>query len=46
MPVLNLVRGCTVCRWTEMPRGGHFAATVEPVLLATNIAAFYHAAVS
>ena len=29
-----------VCRWTDMPRGGHFAATEEPVLLATDIAAF------
>jgi pimeloyl-ACP methyl ester carboxylesterase len=30
-----------VCRWTEMPRGGHFAATEEPVLLAADIAAFF-----
>ena len=30
-----------VCRWTDMPRGGHFAATEEPVLLATDIAAFF-----
>jgi pimeloyl-ACP methyl ester carboxylesterase len=29
-----------VRRWTEMPRGGHFAATEEPRLLATDIAAF------
>jgi pimeloyl-ACP methyl ester carboxylesterase len=29
-----------VRRWTEMPRGGHFAATEEPLLLATDIAAF------
>jgi pimeloyl-ACP methyl ester carboxylesterase len=29
-----------VTRWTEMPRGGHFAATEEPELLATDIAAF------
>lgn len=28
-----------VCRWTEMPRGGHFAAAEEPLLLATDIAA-------
>jgi pimeloyl-ACP methyl ester carboxylesterase len=33
-----------VCRWTDMPRGGHFAATEEPVLLATDIAAFYDGA--
>jgi len=31
-------------RWTDMPRGGHFAATEEPVLLATDIAAFYEGA--
>jgi len=29
-----------VRRWTEMPRGGHFAATEEPLLLATDIEAF------
>ena len=29
-----------VRRWTEMPRGGHFAATEEPRLLATDISAF------
>lgn len=29
-----------VCRWTEMPRGGHFAAAEEPLLLATDIAAW------
>ncbi len=33
-----------VCRWTDMARGGHFAATEEPVLLATDIAAFYERA--
>ena len=33
-----------VCRWTDMPRGGHFAATEEPVLLATDIAAFFESA--
>jgi pimeloyl-ACP methyl ester carboxylesterase len=33
-----------VRRWTDMPRGGHFAATEEPVLLATDIAAFFGSA--
>lgn len=28
-------------RWTEMPRGGHFAALEEPELLAEDIRAFY-----
>jgi microsomal epoxide hydrolase len=28
-------------RWTEMPRGGHFAALEEPALLAEELRAFY-----
>ena len=27
-------------RWTEMPRGGHFAAFEEPELLAADVAEF------
>ena len=27
-------------RWTEMPRGGHFAAFEEPDLLAADVTAF------
>ncbi len=34
-------RGYDVVRWTEMPRGGHFAAMEEPVLLAEDIRAFF-----
>ena len=30
-----------VTRWTEMPRGGHFAAMEEPNLLADDIRAFF-----
>ena len=30
-----------VQRWTEMPRGGHFAATEEPALLAEDIRAWF-----
>jgi len=30
-----------VRRWTEMPRGGHFAAMEEPGLLADDVRAFY-----
>lgn len=30
-----------VQRWTEMPRGGHFAALEEPELLAEELRAFY-----
>jgi pimeloyl-ACP methyl ester carboxylesterase len=33
-------RGYDVRRWTEMPRGGHFAAWEEPQLLAEDIRAF------
>ncbi len=28
-------------RWTQMPRGGHFAALEEPVLLAEDLRAFF-----
>jgi hypothetical protein len=28
-------------RWTEMPRGGHFAAWEEPGLLADDLIAFF-----
>jgi pimeloyl-ACP methyl ester carboxylesterase len=28
-------------RWTEMPRGGHFAALEEPELLVEDIRAFF-----
>jgi pimeloyl-ACP methyl ester carboxylesterase len=30
-----------VQRWTEMPRGGHFAAMEEPELLAEDIRAWF-----
>jgi pimeloyl-ACP methyl ester carboxylesterase len=28
-------------RWTEMPKGGHFAALEQPVALANDVAAFF-----
>jgi pimeloyl-ACP methyl ester carboxylesterase len=34
-------RGYDVRRWTEMPRGGHFAAMEEPELLAEDVRAFF-----
>jgi pimeloyl-ACP methyl ester carboxylesterase len=34
-------RGYNVQRWTEMPRGGHFAAAEQPQLLAEDIRAFF-----
>ena len=35
-------RWFNVMRWTEMPRGGHFAAMEEPKLLANDIITFFH----
>ena len=34
-------RGYNVRRWTEMPRGGHFAAAEEPELLAADLREFF-----
>jgi pimeloyl-ACP methyl ester carboxylesterase len=34
-------RGYNVQHWTNMPRGGHFAAAEEPALLASDIRAFF-----
>ena len=34
-------RSYNVLRWTEMPRGGHFAALEEPQLLAEDVRAFF-----
>ena len=30
-----------ITRWTEMPRGGHFAAMEQPALLVDDIRAFF-----
>jgi pimeloyl-ACP methyl ester carboxylesterase len=34
-------RGYNVQRWTEMPKGGHFAAAEQPELLAADIRTFF-----
>ena len=34
-------RGYNVQHWTEMPRGGHFAAAEEPEILAEDLRAFF-----
>jgi len=34
-------RSLRVERWTEMPRGGHFAAMEEPALLVEDLRAFF-----
>jgi pimeloyl-ACP methyl ester carboxylesterase len=39
-PRTYVERGYNVTRWTEMPKGGHFAAFEEPVARANDIRAF------
>ncbi|MDR3703573.1 MAG: hypothetical protein P4L56_28245 [Candidatus Sulfopaludibacter sp.] len=34
-------RGYNLRRWTEMPRGGHFAAAEEPRLPADEVRSFF-----
>ncbi|HEY6413265.1 MAG TPA: epoxide hydrolase [Edaphobacter sp.] len=42
MPPRSLAeRGLNIVRWTEMPRGGHFAAMEQPELLAEDVRAFF-----
>jgi pimeloyl-ACP methyl ester carboxylesterase len=33
--------GKTLIHWTDMPRGGHFAALEQPQLLAEDVRAFF-----
>jgi len=40
-PRVWIERGYNVQHWTEMPRGGHFAAAEEPQLLAEDLRAFF-----
>jgi epoxide hydrolase len=40
-PIRRFVEGLNVARWTEMPRGGHFAAMEEPGLLVDDVRAFF-----
>jgi pimeloyl-ACP methyl ester carboxylesterase len=40
-PRVWIERGYNLQHWTEMPRGGHFAATEEPELLAADLRAFF-----
>jgi pimeloyl-ACP methyl ester carboxylesterase len=35
-------RGYNITHWTELPRGGHFAAAEEPELLAKDVTDFFH----
>lgn len=34
-------RRLNIVRWTEMPRGGHFAAMEQPELLAKDLREFF-----
>jgi epoxide hydrolase len=40
-PIRQFVEGLNIVRWTEMPRGGHFAAMEEPGLLVDDVRAFF-----
>jgi pimeloyl-ACP methyl ester carboxylesterase len=40
-PRVWVERGYNIQRWSEMPRGGHFAAAEEPALLADDLRAFF-----
>jgi len=40
-PQIWIERGYNVQHWSEMPRGGHFAAAEEPDLLAEDLRAFF-----
>jgi pimeloyl-ACP methyl ester carboxylesterase len=40
-PRVWIERGYNLQHWTEMPRGGHFAAAEEPELLADDLRAFF-----
>jgi pimeloyl-ACP methyl ester carboxylesterase len=40
-PQVWVERGYNVTQWTEMPRGGHFAALEQPELLADDLRCFF-----
>lgn len=40
-PRAYIEKGFNICRWTEMPFGGHFAAMEQPRLLAEDIKDFF-----
>jgi microsomal epoxide hydrolase len=42
-PIRRFAEGMNIVHWTEMPRGGHFAAMEEPELLVADIRAFFRA---
>jgi len=40
-PRKYIEKGFNIVRWTEMPKGGHFAAFEEPELLSADVTAFF-----
>ena len=40
-PRVAVARKYALTRWTEMPRGGHFAAMEEPELFVDSVRAFF-----
>jgi len=40
-PKAYMSKGYNITQWTNMPKGGHFAAMEKPVLLASDIVAFF-----
>jgi pimeloyl-ACP methyl ester carboxylesterase len=42
-PRALLERSFNLVRWTDQPRGGHFAALEQPELFAADVHAFFHA---
>jgi len=40
-PRAHVATRYNIVRWTEMPRGGHFAALEQPQLLVDDVRAFF-----
>ena len=40
-PKAYMSKGYNITQWTNMSKGGHFAAMEKPVLLASDIIAFF-----
>jgi pimeloyl-ACP methyl ester carboxylesterase len=41
-PKAYMSKGYNVTQWTNMPKGGHFAAMEQPELLASDIKDFFY----
>jgi pimeloyl-ACP methyl ester carboxylesterase len=40
-PRIYIEKGFNICNWTQMPKGGHFAAFEQPELLADDVSKFF-----